>query len=120
MEDLTGWTALRQHDSQAELNQPTLAVIALDYYSDTNKALAPFHSGGHAWSGRNQDCAPVLPNMHVLKLIFERIGGLVQLACRLPSSVALALKQRRRQFALNVLEAERLDRIRNPSKYLGK
>jgi len=58
--------------------------------------------------------------MHALKLIFARIAGLVQLAGRLPYSVALALKQRRRQFALNLIEAERLDRIRNPSKYLGK
>ena len=37
-----------------------------------------------------------------------------------PHSVAVALQHRRRQFALNLLEDERLDRIRNPSKYLGK
>jgi hypothetical protein len=41
-------------------------------------------------------------------------------AWQIPHSVAVALKQRRRRFALNILEAERLDRIRNPSKYLGK
>jgi hypothetical protein len=45
---------------------------------------------------------------------------LVKLAWLLPQSLALALKQRRRQIVLNELEAERLDRIRNPSKYLGK
>ena len=33
---------------------------------------------------------------------------------------AVAVKKRREQPALNALEAERLDRIRNPSKYLGK
>ena len=31
-----------------------------------------------------------------------------------------SLKQRPQQFALDVLEAEGLDRIRNPSRYLGK
>jgi hypothetical protein len=30
------------------------------------------------------------------------------------------VKQRKRQSVLNENEAERLDRIRNPSKYLGK
>jgi hypothetical protein len=38
----------------------------------------------------------------------------------LPKSILNALKQRRRQSVLNENEAERLDRIRNPSKYLGK
>ena len=58
--------------------------------------------------------------MHVLKLICQTTVGLFKQGRRLPHAVAVALKQRRRQFALNVLEAERLDRIRNPSKYLGK
>ena len=38
----------------------------------------------------------------------------------LPQSFASAVKQRRRQVAWNEQETERLDRIRNPSKYLGK
>jgi hypothetical protein len=58
--------------------------------------------------------------MHVLNLICQTTIGLFKQAWLLPHSVAVALKQRRRQFALNLLEAERLDRIRNPSKYLGK
>jgi hypothetical protein len=58
--------------------------------------------------------------MAILKLICQTMAGLFKQAWLLPHSVAAALKQRRRQFALNVLEAERLDRIRNPSKYLGK
>jgi hypothetical protein len=58
--------------------------------------------------------------MQVLKLICQSIIGLFKQAWLLPHSIAVALKQRRRQFALSVLEAERLDRIRNPSKYLGK
>jgi hypothetical protein len=58
--------------------------------------------------------------MHKLKLICQTAVGLIKQVWLLPDSVAVALKQRQRQFALNVLEAERLDRIRNPSKYLGK
>jgi hypothetical protein len=45
---------------------------------------------------------------------------LVKQVWLLPQSVANAVNQRRRQVVLNELEAERLDRIRNPSKYLGK
>jgi hypothetical protein len=58
--------------------------------------------------------------MHVLKLICLATTGLFKQAWLLPNSVTAALKQRRRQLALNALEAERLDRIRNPSKYRGK
>jgi len=58
--------------------------------------------------------------MHVLRIICQTTVGLFKQAWLFPHSVAVALKQRRRQFALNLLEAERLDRIRNPSKYLGK
>jgi hypothetical protein len=58
--------------------------------------------------------------MHVLKLICQTTAGLFKQAWLLPHAVAVALKQRRRQFALRLFEAERLDRIRNPSKYLGK
>jgi hypothetical protein len=58
--------------------------------------------------------------MHLLKLIGQTTVGLFKQAWLFPHSVAVALRQRRRQFALNALEVERLDRIRNPSKYLGK
>jgi hypothetical protein len=58
--------------------------------------------------------------MHVIKLIGRTMAGLFEQAWLFPRSVAVTLKQRRRQFALNLLEAERLDRIRNPSRYLGK
>jgi hypothetical protein len=58
--------------------------------------------------------------MHVLKFICQATVDLFKQAWLLPRAIAVALKQRRRQFALNALEAERLDRIRNPSKYLGK
>jgi len=56
--------------------------------------------------------------MQVLKLICQTTIGLFKQAGCFPFCRG-RLKQRRRQFALKVLEAERLDRIRNPSKYLG-
>jgi hypothetical protein len=58
--------------------------------------------------------------MHTLKLICLNIIQLVKLVWFFPQLVAHAVKQRRRQIVLNELEAERLDRIRNPLKYLGK
>jgi hypothetical protein len=58
--------------------------------------------------------------MNTLKLIRLTIVQLARQAWFLPQSVANAVKQRRRLAVRNELEAERLDRIRNPSKYLGK
>ena len=60
------------------------------------------------------------PPMNTLKLICLTIIQLIKQAWLLPQSVAIAAKQRRRQTVLNELEDERLDRLRNPSKYLGK
>jgi hypothetical protein len=58
--------------------------------------------------------------LHTLKLICLTIVRLVKQASLLPQSFADAAKQRERQVVLDELESERLDRIRNPSKYLGK
>jgi len=60
------------------------------------------------------------PPMHALKLMRQAIIHLVKQVWLFPQSVAIAAEQRRRQTVLNELEAERLDRLRNPSKYLGK
>ena len=38
----------------------------------------------------------------------------------LPQTIAKIVEQRRLQIVLDAREAERLDRIRNPSKYRGK
>jgi len=38
----------------------------------------------------------------------------------LPRYIALIMRERRRQARLAQIEAERLDRIRNPLKYLGR
>jgi hypothetical protein len=57
--------------------------------------------------------------MHILTLTCQAIVSLVEQTLLLPQSVAIAFKQKRQRIARNDLEAERLDRIRNPSKYLG-
>jgi hypothetical protein len=58
--------------------------------------------------------------MHALKLFSEAAIRLFKPVWLFPHSLAVAAKQRRQRFALNALESERLDRIRHPSKYLGK
>jgi len=51
--------------------------------------------------------------VNTLKLIFRTL-------IQLPQTIADVFKQRRLQVVRDELEAERLDRIRNPSKYRGK
>ncbi|HUA37666.1 MAG TPA: hypothetical protein VMA35_04615 [Candidatus Sulfopaludibacter sp.] len=58
--------------------------------------------------------------MNVLKLICLIIFQRIKQAWFLPQWTADVIKQRRRRAVRTELEAERLDRIRNPSKYLGK
>ena len=58
--------------------------------------------------------------MRILKLICLTIVELVKQALAFPATVAANLRKRRRVAEVNGTEAERLDRIRNPSKYLGK
>ncbi len=58
--------------------------------------------------------------MKTLKTIFLIIIEIFGQIFRLPRTVAAVLKNRRRVEEIDVAEAERLDRIRHPSKYLGK
>ena len=58
--------------------------------------------------------------MNILKLICLTIIQLGRQAWLFPQSVAQAVQQRRQKLVLKELEVERLDRICNPSKYLGK
>lgn len=58
--------------------------------------------------------------MQILKLICQTMVELLTRVRRLPRKLAATFKRRRQQLILHALEAERLDRIRNPSKYLGK
>ena len=58
--------------------------------------------------------------MQIGKIIYRAIAYIVQQAWCLPQSIGIAVKRRRREAIQAETEAERLDRIRNPSKYLGK
>jgi hypothetical protein len=58
--------------------------------------------------------------MKKVKLVWLAIVQLVKRVCRVPQIIVNAGKQRQRQAILNQREAERLDRILNPSKYRGK
>ncbi|MBE0542284.1 MAG: hypothetical protein IH623_12935 [Verrucomicrobia bacterium] len=58
--------------------------------------------------------------MNILKFICLTLLQLAKQAGLIPQILVRAIKQRRQQAALNDLEIERLDRIRNPSKYRGK
>lgn len=58
--------------------------------------------------------------MNTLKSICLTIIRVVKQAWLFPQSVARVLIVKRRQLVLDEHEIERLDRLRNPSKYLGK
>jgi hypothetical protein len=58
--------------------------------------------------------------MNALKIICQTIIQLVKRAWLLPQTVVTAVRQRRRQAVLDEYEVGRLDRLRNPSKYLGR
>jgi len=58
--------------------------------------------------------------MYILKLIGLTIVNLLKQAWLLPKTIALAFEQRRSQIDRQAFETERLDRIRHPSKYLGR
>jgi hypothetical protein len=58
--------------------------------------------------------------MNIEKLIREGIDRLARPFSALWRTVFQRTPQQRQQREVAALEAERLDRIRNPSKYLGK
>jgi hypothetical protein len=58
--------------------------------------------------------------MNPLKYISLTVVQLGRQVLGLPQTIAAAIQQRKDQLVLNEREAERLDRIRNPSKYRGK
>jgi hypothetical protein len=60
------------------------------------------------------------PPMRVLRLLCRESARLVQHARDYSEKLRGALIRRRQQPALDALEAERIDRIRNPGKYRGK
>ena len=58
--------------------------------------------------------------MKFLKYIWLTLGQFVESLRALPRFLAQAGEQRKQRRARNENEAERLDRIRHPSKYRGK
>jgi len=55
--------------------------------------------------------------LRLIGLTFVQLG---KQAWSLPQSISHAVKQRQERTIMRGLETERLDRIRNPSKYRGK
>jgi hypothetical protein len=58
--------------------------------------------------------------VNALKLFYLTLQQLLKQVRHLPESIAQAARQRREQAVRDECEVERLDRIRNPSKYRGK
>jgi hypothetical protein len=58
--------------------------------------------------------------METLKMICLTLFLLVKQVLFLPQTIATAMQKRRRQGVSRENEVERLDRLRNPSKYQGK
>lgn len=58
--------------------------------------------------------------MDTLKNICLTLLQLIKQAVFLPRAIAMAVKQRRLRAVVDEQEVERLDRIRNPSKYIGR
>ena len=58
--------------------------------------------------------------MNKLNFFHRVVTNPVKRVWLLPQTIANAFAQRRQQLVRDALEVERLDRIRNPSKYLGK
>jgi hypothetical protein len=58
--------------------------------------------------------------MQCLKFVCRTMVWSLKALWQLPHSAVCVLEQMRNQYALNRREAERLDRIRNPAKYVGK
>jgi hypothetical protein len=77
--------------------------------------------GKRTWPRLSQQWQTNDDGVNTLKRICLTIIQLAKLAWLLPQAVVNAHKQRRRRQAVrNRYEADRLDRLRNPSKYLGK
>ena len=58
--------------------------------------------------------------MHIIKVICLTVVELVKQVWALPASVAATLRKRGVPVQVSEVEAERLDRLRHPSKYQGK
>lgn len=58
--------------------------------------------------------------MHKFKIICLTIFELAKQVWTFPATVTANLRKKRRVAEVNEVEAERLDRLRHPSKYVGR
>lgn len=58
--------------------------------------------------------------VNLLNFVRRTFIKLIQAAWFLPKTISNAVKQRKQRMIMKEFQAERLDRIRNPRKYLGK
>jgi hypothetical protein len=58
--------------------------------------------------------------MSLLKFISQTAADVLKQIWFIPEFIEMSLRKRRQLAAYNLAEAERLDRLRHPSKYLGK
>ena len=83
------------------------------------QAARALGSGGGSVAAIGESGSPVTP-MNPLKLIGLTLVQLGKQIGLLPQTIRKALQQRKLQAGVEAREVERLDRIRNPSKYRGK
>lgn len=58
--------------------------------------------------------------MYIIKVIFLTVVELVKQVWAFPATLAANYRKKNAPVTAGAVEAERLDRLRNPSKYLGK
>jgi hypothetical protein len=58
--------------------------------------------------------------MYIFEMIFRTVVVAAKQTWAIPRTITLAIRQRQERFAHQQFEMERLDRIRNPSKYAGR
>ena len=68
----------------------------------------------------HETCRLDLGFMNFLKLFWLTVVNLGRQALLLPQAAAAAFQEKRRMTAKAEFDIERLDRIRNPLKYLGR
>ncbi|SRR5260221_13804594 len=81
---------------------------------------APARSSGTICRACRQPGLTEIHFMRIGMLIWRTIVNFAKQVWLLPRNVSIAVEEKRRQDTGRVSEAERLDRIRNPSKYAGR
>jgi hypothetical protein len=101
--------------AQAELSEHWFRTSAASSAHQTNEA-----QGRKRQPGKRRSIPATVRSMQKLKFIGKTIVNFVKQAWLFPRSFGISIKQRRQQITLDECEAERLDRLRNPSNYRGR